>query len=185
MACACGNQFCEVLTSFVSCVKHPIKDLRACLLKTSLEWGWITFVHAPMRLKWIYTSVFVTLKFLCFQTRRFHYFSEDGYDVDGPRPFEVTVFVIVILKPLPAHFSLFPPRVAFSLNPCGDLPARSRSSLALLGWFSCRTETSVDDGERKLNNWLDQWQSVNWAPEVVFSPFRALSRRQLSFLSCC
>ena len=69
-----------------------------------------------MRLKWIYTSVFVTLKFLCFQTRRFHYFSEDGYDVDGPMPFEVTVFVIVILKPLPAHFSLFPPRVAFSLN---------------------------------------------------------------------
>ena len=36
--------------------------------------------------------------------------------MDGPRPFEVTGFVIVILKPLPAHFSLFPPRVAFSLN---------------------------------------------------------------------
>ena len=28
-----------------------------------------------------------------------------------------------------------------------------------LGWFSNRTGTSVDDGERKLNNWLDQWQS--------------------------
>ena len=25
--------------------------------------------------------------------------------------------------------------------------------------ISNRTGTSVDDGERKLNNWLDQWQS--------------------------
>ena len=29
----------------------------------------------------------------------------------------------------------------------------------LLGWFSNRTGTSVDDGVRKSNNWLDQWQS--------------------------
>ena len=29
----------------------------------------------------------------------------------------------------------------------------------LLGWFSNRTGTSVDDGTRKSNNWLDQWQS--------------------------
>ena len=28
-----------------------------------------------------------------------------------------------------------------------------------LGWFSNRTGTSVDDGARKWNNWLDQWQS--------------------------
>ena len=28
-----------------------------------------------------------------------------------------------------------------------------------LGWFSNRTGTSVDDGARKSNNWLDQWQS--------------------------
>ena len=29
----------------------------------------------------------------------------------------------------------------------------------ILGWFSNRTGTSVDDGARKLNNWLHQWQS--------------------------
>ena len=28
----------------------------------------------------------------------------------------------------------------------------------ILGSFSNRTGTSVDDGARKLNNWLDQWQ---------------------------
>ena len=28
-----------------------------------------------------------------------------------------------------------------------------------LGWFSNRSGTPVDDGVRKLNNWLDQWQS--------------------------
>ena len=30
----------------------------------------------------------------------------------------------------------------------------------IIGWFSNRTETSVDDGARKSNNWLDQWLSV-------------------------
>ena len=29
----------------------------------------------------------------------------------------------------------------------------------IIGWFSNRTGTSVDDGARKSNNWLDQWQS--------------------------
>ena len=28
-----------------------------------------------------------------------------------------------------------------------------------LGWFSNRTGTSVDDGARKSNNWLNQWLS--------------------------
>ena len=28
-----------------------------------------------------------------------------------------------------------------------------------IGWFSNRTGTSFDDGARKSNNWLDQWQS--------------------------
>ena len=27
----------------------------------------------------------------------------------------------------------------------------------ILGWFSHRTGTSVDEGSRKSNNWLDQW----------------------------
>ena len=46
-----------------------------------------------------------------------------------------------------------------------------------------RMGTSVDDGMQKSNNWLDQWQ--NWAPEVEFSPFHALSCRQLTFPFCC
>ena len=28
-----------------------------------------------------------------------------------------------------------------------------------IGWFSNRTEESVDDGARELNNCLDRWQS--------------------------
>ena len=32
---------------------------------------------------------------------------------------------------------------------------------------------------------LTNGRAANWAPEVVFSPFRALSRRQLTFPSCC
>ena len=44
-----------------------------------------------------------------------------------------------------------------------------------LGWFSNRTGTSNDNGARKSNNWLDQWLSENWLPEVEFSPFHALS----------
>ena len=31
--------------------------------------------------------------------------------------------------------------------------------LPIIGWFSNGTGTSVDDGARKSNNWLDQWQS--------------------------
>ena len=32
---------------------------------------------------------------------------------------------------------------------------------------------------------LTNGRAANCAPEVVFSPFRALSRRQLTFPSCC
>ena len=32
---------------------------------------------------------------------------------------------------------------------------------------------------------LANGRAANWEPEVVFSPFRALSRRQLTFPSCC
>ena len=32
---------------------------------------------------------------------------------------------------------------------------------------------------------LTNGRGANWAPDVVFSPFRALSRRQLTFPSCC
>ena len=53
----------------------------------------------------------------------------------------------------------------------------------ILGWFSNRAGTSVDDGARKSNNWLDQWQSGKL--NTGSRPFRALSRRQLAFPSCC
>ena len=32
---------------------------------------------------------------------------------------------------------------------------------------------------------LTNGRAANWAPEVVFSPFRALFCRQLTFPSCC
>ena len=32
---------------------------------------------------------------------------------------------------------------------------------------------------------LTNGRAANWAPEVVFSPFHALSRHQLTFPSCC
>ena len=52
-------------------------------------------------------------------------------------------------------------------------------------WFSNRTGTSVDDGVRKLNQTtgLTNGWAANCAPEVEFSPFRALSRRQMTFPS--
>ena len=33
------------------------------------------------------------------------------------------------------------------------------STVNIIGWFSNRTRTSVDDGAHKSNNWLDQWQN--------------------------
>ena len=54
---------------------------------------------------------------------------------------------------------------------------------SILGWFSNRTGTSVDNGARKSNNWLDQWQSGKLGTGSLFSPFRVLSRRQLTFPS--
>ena len=32
---------------------------------------------------------------------------------------------------------------------------------------------------------MTKGKAANWAPEVVFSPFRTLSRHQLTFPSCC
>ena len=59
----------------------------------------------------------------------------------------------------------------------------------LLAWFSNRTVnrtgTSVDDCARKSNNWIDQWHSGKLGTEVEFSPFQALTRRQMTFPSCC
>ena len=40
-----------------------------------------------------------------------------------------------------------------------------------VGWFSNRTGTSVDDGARKSNNWLDQWQSGKFSTASRVSSF--------------
>ena len=32
---------------------------------------------------------------------------------------------------------------------------------------------------------LTNGRGANWAPEIEFSPFRALSRRQMTFAFCC
>ena len=46
--------------------------------------------------------------------------------------------------------------------------------------------TSVDDSMQKYQTTgLTNGKEVNWAPEVEFSPFHALSRRQLTFPFCC
>ena len=57
--------------------------------------------------------------------------------------------------------------------------------IVIIGLLSNRTGTSVDDGARKSNNWLDQWLSDKWTPEVEFISFRAHSRRQMTFPFCC
>ena len=46
-------------------------------------------------------------------------------------------------------------------NSSFQVPRVLNSSIGrlIVGWFSKRTGASVDDGARKSNNWLDQWQS--------------------------
>ena len=55
--------------------------------------------------------------------------------------------------------------------------------------------TSVDDSARKSNNWLDQWHSGKLGTGsrvskimfhlLEFSPYRTLSRRQMTLPFCC
>ena len=44
-----------------------------------------------------------------------------------------------------------------------------------------RTGTSIDDGARKSNSWLDQWQSGKLGTGSRVCALRAVSRRQLTF----
>ena len=62
-------------------------------------------------------------------------------------------------------------------------PIRPVAEVNRLIIFSNTTGTSVNDGTRKLNIWLDQWQSGKLGIRSRVSPFRAFSRRQLTFLS--
>ena len=59
----------------------------------------------------------------------------------------------------------------------------------LIGWFSNRTGTShwrqLTTARANQTTGLTNGRAANWAPEAMFSPFRALSRRQLTFPSSC
>ena len=54
-----------------------------------------------------------------------------------------------------------------------------------IGWFSNRTGTSVEDGARKSNNWLHQWQSSKLGTGSQVLSFRPFSRRQMTFPFRC
>ena len=56
--------------------------------------------------------------------------------------------------------------------------------IIIIGCLSNRTGTSVDDGARQTTG-LTNGTVENWAPEVEFSPYRALSGRQITFPFCC
>ena len=56
-----------------------------------------------------------------------------------------------------------------------------------IGWFSNRTGTSVDDGARKSNNWLDQWQSgraASWRSRPVAKSASSESRARVIITPC-
>ena len=48
-------------------------------------------------------------------------------------------------------------------------------------WFSNRTERQLTTARANQTIGLTNACAANWAPEVEFSPFRALSRRQMTF----
>ena len=58
-----------------------------------------------------------------------------------------------------SHQSMYLARWHASVYGCYRCAGNNCLFLKRLGWFSNRTGTSVDDGARKSNNWLDQWQS--------------------------
>ena len=61
-----------------------------------------------------------------------------------------------------------------------------RWSCWTLGWFNNRKGTSVDWAARaKQTTCLTNDRAANRAPEVEVSPFRALFRRQVTFLFSC
>ena len=52
-------------------------------------------------------------------------------------------------------------------------------------WFSNRTERQLTTARANQTTGLTNDCAANWAPEVEFSPFCALSRRQMTFPFCC
>ena len=75
-------------------------------------------------------------------------------------------------------------------NSALNIPFRLRrfqsTLLLLLGWFSKKTkerERQLTTSRANETTGLTNGRGANWAPEVVFSPFRALSCRQLTFPS--
>ena len=54
-------------------------------------------------------------------------------------------------------------------------------------WADLATELErqVTTAHANQTTGLTNGRAANWAPEVAFSPFRALSRRRLTFSFCC
>ena len=46
-------------------------------------------------------------------------------------------------------------------------------------------ERQLTTARAKQTTGLTNGRAANWVPEVEFSPFRALSRRQMTFPFCC
>ena len=61
------------------------------------------------------------------------------------------------------HFSLFQHAITKLKADCLFCLVFEVAIAFSVTWFSNRTGTSVDNGARKSNNWLDQWQSGKWS----------------------
>ena len=80
-------------------------------------------------------------------------------------------------------------------EPCFEIRLERRTTkgsssgriMRLVPVFDLATERErqLTTGPANQTTGLTNGRAANWAPEVVFSPFRALSRRQLTFPSCC
>ena len=57
--------------------------------------------------------------------------------------------------------------------------------LSMLAGKLCMILAMLTTARANQTTGLTNGRATNWAPEVVFSPFRALSRRQLTFPFCC
>ena len=51
--------------------------------------------------------------------------------------------------------------------------------------FATERERQLTTAPANQTTGLTNDRATNWAPEVEFSPFRALTLRQMTFPSCC
>ena len=117
----------------------------------------------------------------------------EGRTSTGSEPFSLFICLDANKFVLLSFFSLMKriyPRVSNKPLPNdakGRLPVDVRRSTTLLLKLSNRTERERQLTTTRANQTtgLTNGRAASWAPEVVFSPFRALSRSQLTLLFCC